>query len=331
MYGMASLHIQTDTTPDPSTTARCSKHFGTLRGEAALEALRRGQILESLEATGLQKDYDPLYPLLAHPTVFIHGEGECPTGMKESTWVKIILRRPPLSRTERPEWILAENNRQQRHCAYIEAHAQLFMTPDSVKKIGSLDPAVAEQTAELFRQDHGPPRKAALAAAPEAVKALFSSIQFAAGRMANGSPQSIARARSESSAANLLWGEDTLWITINPSEAHSRITMDLAGVRLEYSLWDAESAHPTMAFIKEVVANHPSAAEELAHLHIRAFLAVFLGWPMGSKFQVNPDCFFGPIKFYDVRYETEDRGNVHAHIGAKGVGNARYIAKVRVG
>lgn len=331
MWGMASMNIQTDTTSDPSSSTRCGNAFGSLgleSGASVLQSLIDGHI-ELTEASNIEPDYDPLYPLLAHPTVFINGDGECPVGMSESEWVKYVLRRPPLIRTGRPEWILAENNRQQRHRAYKEAHTQLYMTPENVRRLSTLNDDIAGQVAAMYRQDRGPPRAAALAKAPEAVKALFSSVRFAAGRMQNGSPDSIARLRSESAAANLLWGEDTLWITINPSETHSKITLQLAGADVEYAAWDPNSAHPTMAQIKEQLANHPSAAEEYAYLYINAFFAIFCGWPIGSDRQVNPGCHFGLIKFYDLRFETEGRGNIHGHAGVKGCGNARYIFKVR--
>ena len=42
-------------------------------------------------------NYDPMYPLLTHISVFPHGKGVRPQGMSEESYVRALLRRSPRS------------------------------------------------------------------------------------------------------------------------------------------------------------------------------------------------------------------------------------------
>lgn len=331
MSGLNSCSLQFDTAAIPATTTRrAEEKISQMTTEDATSVLMKGGILESTEESSLEPDYDVLQPLLSNPAVFCNAEGECPVHMSDKQWIQIILARG--GNNDRPDFVLSECDRQYRHDTYKQSFIQLKMTPKLVESIGAIPHSAVSEASQLLRQNYGPPRSKALQTCSASVKAMFEGVKFAGSRLW-GTPQSYSSLMSKAgTGATALWGEWTGFITICMSEAHSQIAFDIMGQFTEFNLEATVNTanHPSMTRLKQALVNHPAAISQFADLIVHGFHAEYLGWPIGSKYQLNPDCLAGPIAAIGDKFETSGRqGGKHDHLLMKQTtSNARQLKKV---
>jgi hypothetical protein len=87
----------------------------------------------------------------------------------------------------------------------------------------------------------------------------------------------------------------------------------MAGQSYKFNDQGFPVGRPHLTQCYRIIAENPVAAAEMLHAYMRAFTAVFLGWPMDCDTQKTKDCLFGPIRVAYLKYESSTRGGKHAH------------------
>ena len=98
-----------------------------------------------------------------------------------------------------------------------------------------------------------------------------------------------------------------------PGEQFSEWTFKLSGKEYKFDTYGKPEGRPTTLDCLRIVAQNPDSCAHFIHAYIAAFCDIFLGWPMGSAKQVNPDCMFGVLLMAYLKYEASGRGGKHAH------------------
>ncbi|KXZ40976.1 hypothetical protein GPECTOR_1062g340 [Gonium pectorale] len=70
---------------------------------------------------------------------------------------------------------------------------------------------------------------------------------------------------------------------------------------------------PTASERWHLVAAHPLSCAESFSAFISAFCDVFFGWLDGAQRQQNPKCLFGRVDAFFLKFEMNQRGELHAH------------------
>lgn len=271
-------------------------------------------------ATGIPRtspcnDYDPMWIVYAHPSVFPHGRGQCPAGMSLRHYFKCILQRYPAKQFARNHGFIVDSfNILQRHEVNLHSWLQLRICPSLVSAVKNLTPDDMQKVFNILSKKH-----TALVAAREmsslspAAKAVMSGMQRTGGRV-EGSPQSFLSLRSRVMAVTTVFGPFTCMINLNPSESSLCWTFTMIGQPpWVYDAFGKPQGRPNHLDALRAVAANPVACAKVIHACLALFNEVFLGWPLGADRQANPNCLFGPIVALYMKYESSGRGGKHAH------------------
>jgi hypothetical protein len=87
----------------------------------------------------------------------------------------------------------------------------------------------------------------------------------------------------------------------------------MSGKEYKFDALGMPSERPHVQACLKIVAENPVACADVIHAYMRAFADIFLGWPMDSDRQVNPDCVFGVLLAAYLKYESSTRGGKHGH------------------
>ncbi len=315
MAGLDEVELQFDTQPSFDVAQRMAATVGEAPDAATV--LQSGGFLASTTAAGAPfKDYDPRWPLLVHPVSFRHGTGAYPKGMSLERWVRIMLLRHPRAQyAQNVVFLLDMFNVVQRHAVNTQTTVQLNLTPSLLEDIGGLTAAQLGEAMQVVKAGlRGKALSDRLRSLPSGARALYDCFKFSSARVL-GSPQSFMSLRSRVYGMWHAFGPFTSFLTINPSELNARLNFELAGhpygVTGEFGAPD--DGRPSQLERWRIVARNPVAAAEYFRLIIDAFCAVYMGWPIGSTRQLNPDCLYGVIKALYFKWESSGRGAAHGH------------------
>jgi Helitron helicase-like domain at N-terminus len=276
---------------------------------------RQGLLVSAVPKSDvLADDYDPNWILDAHPSSFPYHTGSWPEGMSMERWSKCIMHRYPPSQFAQNLGLISDLfNITQRHSVSKSAWIQFRCRPDQSASIGSLSEADVQSTLDaITNRAYGEGLNLILNALPPAARTLYNGLKAVGGRVI-GTPQSFAALRSKVIAATNLHGSYTCQLNLSPAEIGSEWTFRLAGEDYNIALDGRPTNRPHVTQCKRIIAANPMACADFLMAYLRAFTEIFLGWPMDSDHQVDPDCFFGKIYAAYLKYESSQRGGLHAH------------------
>lgn len=281
----------------------------TIHQAASAKLMPGGMLVSAVPHTNPCNDYDPNWFIYAHPTSFPHGVGQCPKGVSLERWARCILLRHPRAQFARNLGLIADLwNIIQRHRVNTHAWVQLRLTPRMAASITSLTSSDLESVLDILSK----PSSAAWSNLSPSARILLDGMKRAGGRV-QGSPQSFLSLRSKVLAVNTVFGSYTTMINLNPSELNMHWTFVLAGHPYKFDAFGKPNGRLPQLDCLRVVAADPVACAQAIRAMMAAFVDVFLGWPMGSKRQVNAACLFGLILALYLKYEDSGRGSLHGH------------------
>ena len=262
----------------------------------------------------LANDYDPMVIVGSHPSMFPYNKGGPPEGMSMTCWAANILQRYPVEQFAQNTGAIPDMfNRLQRHQVNAQAHVQFNLQPDRLASIATLDEAQVNVVLEAHAScAFGARLQQIMAPLPPAAWDLLGAVRAMGGRIM-ATPQSFASLRSKVLAPQGIFGPYTCSLNLCPSEIGSKWTFCMAGYEVDYDDAGHLTGRPHTSQCYRIVAANPVAAAEFLHCYMRAFCAVFLGWPMECEQQKHPECLFGRICVAYLKYESSTRGGKHAH------------------
>jgi hypothetical protein len=276
---------------------------------------RQGLLVSAVpKSDTLADDYDPNWMLDAHPSSFPYHTGAGPQGMSMERWAKCILHRyPPTQFAQNLGFISDLFNIIQRHSVSTSAFIQFRFRPDQTASINSLsEPDIQAVLNAITSQSFGEGLRHIMDTLPPAAWTLYNGLKAVGGRVI-GSPQSFAALRSKVIACTNYYGPYTCQLNLSPAEIGSEWTFRLAGEEYKIAMDGRPSNRPHVTECKRIIAANPVACADFLMAYLRAFARVFLGWPMDSDRQENPDCPFGVMYSAYLKYESSQRGGLHAH------------------
>lgn len=259
-------------------------------------------------------DYDPAWMLGTHPSAFPHNTGARPDGMSEERWAQCILRRYPSSQFAQNVGLIADLfDCIQRHSVNKNAWVQVQFRPDQQAAVSALSEQHVQAVLDaIASRKFGADLNNVLDGLPEGARTLYNGVKAVGGRVI-GTPQSFLSLRSKVLAANTVFGAYTCQLNLSPSELGAKWTFDLAGEAYEFDYEGRPTNRPHLLQCKRIIAANPVACADFLMAYLRAFTEVFCGWPMGSDRQTNPNSLFGIIYAMYLKYESSQRGGLHAH------------------
>ena len=278
--------------------------------------LQRQGLLVSMvpKSDKLADDYSPAWFLDAHPSAFPYNTGGWPKGMSQDRWGQCILHRyPPTQFAQNLGLVTDIFNINQRHSVSKSAWVQFRCRPDQCADIANLSEADVQSVLEaISKNEFGSTLKDRMDRHPPAAWTLYNGMKAVGGRVL-GTPQSFQGLRSRVIACANFYGSYTCQMNLSPAEIGSEWTFRLAGHEYNLGLDGRPTNRPHTMECKRIIAANPVACADFLMSYLRAFTEIFLGWPMDSSFQTNPDCFFGPCFVAYLKYESSARGGLHAH------------------
>lgn len=297
-----------DAAVDCHTTAeKCASVF---RDQAGMNV-----IVSAIPKTDtVANDYDPAWILGTHPSAFPHNAGARPEGMSEERWAQCILRRYPTCQFAQNLGLIADMfNILQRHSVNKNAWVQFQFRADQQAAVSALSEKHVQAVLNaIASRKFGADLNNVLDNLPEGARTLYNGVKAVGGRVV-GTPQSFLSLRSKVLAANTVFGAYTCQINLSPSELGAKWTFDLAGEAYQFDYDGRPTNRPHIEQCQRIIAANPVACADFLMTYLRAFTDVFCGWPMGSDRQVNPDSLFGVIHAMYLKYESSQRGGLHAH------------------
>ena len=131
MDGIDEVETQMDPNtmvPDAKTAANAS---------SSLHA--SGVLISAVPKSSPLNDYDALWMVHAHPSVFPYGTGGCPNGMSFIKWFRGLINRYPCQQYAQNVGMLTDGfNIWQRHEAYKQASVVVRTAPHMAACINSL-------------------------------------------------------------------------------------------------------------------------------------------------------------------------------------------------
>lgn len=139
-------------------------------------------------------DYDPMWPINAHPCMFPHQKGQCPTNLTLDKWISVTIQRYPRSQYARNAGFCIDMfNILQRHNVYKQSWLQLKITPTMA---ASLNHLTKQDVVEAMTVLSARPGLSSTSHLSWSAKKLLESLKQAGGRVP-GSPQSFMKLRSK--------------------------------------------------------------------------------------------------------------------------------------
>ena len=287
---------------------------GAAARTTAAKILPGGVLASAIPHAQPCNDYDPMWLVYAHPSAFPHGVGKCPQGMSLEHWARCIILRHPRGQYACNLGLLVDMfNIIQRHNVNTHARVQLRLTPRLANTIGDLSSADLKLLLDIMSKPGGGIGNSSKwrKLSPSA-RTLLQGMKRASSRVA-ASPGAMLSLRSRVLAISSIFGPFTCMINLNPSELNLHWTFTLAGVPYTFDAAGRPQGRPGQLDALRIVAANPVACAQSIQAYLSAFCDVFLGWPMESKRQSNPDCLFGVIKAAYLKFESSGRGGLHAH------------------
>ena len=299
------LQVDPDTAVDMNTTIQ--------RAKVMLQ--RQGLLVSAIpKVDSLVDDYNPSWMLGAHPSAFPYNAGARPQGMSEERWAQCLLQRYPASQFARNLGLIADLfNVTQRHSVNKNAWIQFRFRPDQQAAISALSEADVQTVLDaIASRSFGSDLSNTLGALPPGAWTLYNGVKAVGGRVV-GTPQSFMSLRSKILSAPAVYGAYTCQLNLSPSELGAKWTFELAGEAYTTDFDGYPSGRPHVTQCKKLIAANPVACAEFLMTYLRAFVDVFCGWPMESDQQLEPNCMFGVIRAMYLKYESSQRGGLHAH------------------
>jgi hypothetical protein len=319
MRGIDTYEIQLDIAP--------SVEAATVQQNARVTYSASDNLLTSVLPRGAapMEDYDPQWPLLAHPSAFPNGVGARPADMSEIDWMRLMISRYPLSQYAHNAGLVSDLfNIWQRH--QVNTHAGVVIKTQQYM-VAQLATLTAADITAVFTALGLIGR--AQAAARERLSPAGSTLMRALKRLGShiiGSPQSFLSLRSKALSAWHVFGESTIMMNLCPFEIASKWVFKLAGVEYELDAFgEPNDACPTKAERKRIIAANFFSCAHFLRIYMRAFDSVMLGLDEQGK-QINPDCIIGTLWTWLWKYEESFRGGLHAH----GLGMQPFMAVQRL-
>lgn len=255
-----------------------------------------------------------MWLIYAHPSAFPHGKGQCPEGMSLEHWARVILQRRPRRQYACNLGLLVDMwNIIQRHKVNTHAWVQLKLTPRMASSIVNLSQEDMQKVLKTVSKPGSRNKNWSTLSQP--AKTLLNGMKRAGGRVM-GSPQAMMTLRSRVLAVSTVFGPFTCMINLNPTEVNLhwtfKLSADSKGAYTFDSFGNPVGRSSSVECLRTVAAN-PVACADAIHAVFSAFAAIYMGWPMDSKRQTNPNCLFGPILAAYMKYESSGRGGKHAH------------------
>ena len=289
-----------------------------------IDLLRRpDSVLVSMTAdTPPANDYDPMWPLRAHPTLFPYGDGQCPTHMTLAHWTRTLLRRSDRRFARSHHFNMDMFNVIQRHNTNTQARVRLRLHPADVNLIAELSEHEVQLTFELLKANtRGPALSSALNNAKPGVRALFNAWKATGGHVL-GSPQSFMSLRSQIWGMWNVLGPFSLFINLCPSEEHAQLCFELEGHKYVFndddrgtpaSRADTHVSRPSVIECRRRNAADPRAAAAYFVVLLAAFARHFLGWELDPARKLDKPGMFGDVLGWFFKPETNQRGYLHTH------------------
>ena len=276
---------------------------------------RQGLLVSAVpKSDKLADDYSPQWFLDAHPSTFPWNAGGWPKGMSQDRWGQCILHRYPPSQFAQNLGLVTDMfNINQRHSVSKSAWIQFRFRQDQCADINALSESDVQSVLEaISKQEFGPNFKDRMDRLPPGAWALYNGVKAVGGRVL-GTPQSYGSLRSKVIAVANFFGSYTCQLNLSPAEIGSEWTFILAGEEYKLGLDGRPTNRPDTLQCKRIIAANPVACADFLMSYLRAFCEIFLGWPMDSDCQTNPNCLFGPLYAAYLKYESSARGGLHAH------------------
>ncbi len=222
MAGIDDIEMQLSTGSLPTVDKRAASAAALLQPTitaAAPAAANPGAVLAAVYPPSEPvSDYDPRWPLWAHPSSFPHGTGACPKRMSLTKWAEYTVQRYPASQFAQNGPLLQDMfNIIQRHEVSVHTKVQMDYSPASMAAIASMQHAEVQHALQLMQHGPGKAQQDAQRAATPATRALLHAMKQAGGRVL-GSPQSKATLRSKVCAAWNMYGPYTVQMNLCPNE-----------------------------------------------------------------------------------------------------------------
>ena len=285
-------------------------------GERARVMMQRQGLLVSatVKSDTLLDDHDPSWMLGSHPSSFPYNTGGCPKGMSDEYWGQCILQRYPACQFAQNLGFIADLfNIIQRRSVGKNAWIQFRFRPDQAAGISALTEPDAQTVLDaIYTQTFGENLRQIFDKLPPAAWTLYNGVKAVGGRVV-GTPQSFLSLRSKVCATSNFYGAYTCQLNLSPSEMGSEWTFRLAGEKYVFDIDGRPTDRPHVSQCKSIIANNPVACAEFLMAYLRGFTECFLGWPMESDRQTEPNCLFGALHAAYLKYESSQRGGLHAH------------------
>ena len=260
--------------------------------------------------------YSPDFLLKLHPSCFPWGKGQRPKGMSNILYYRILLQRVPMAQFGQNVALLFSMwDQWQRH--EVNLHASLIIkgSPSIVSLLNKLTEEEALDALSVVGKSGSTLVKAM-------AKLSFNSRTFLSllrrlGSRIPGSPQSKLALRSKALAGPIVFGSSTVMLNLCPAEVASKWVFEMGEPKTCYSFnlltGEPDSRRPPKLDALRYIAKNYLACEHFFRMYFEAFNTIFLGWPLGAKKQVNPNCIFGVILSILWSFEESGRRGIHGH------------------
>jgi hypothetical protein len=306
MSGLDEVELQLDTSMPASAS--------TAAANAGMRMQTSGVLAAIIPVSEPANDYDPQWPLKAHPSAFPNGTGACPKGVSFTHWMRSTMQRYPREQFAHNAGLTVDLfNIEQRHTVNTQAAVQLRLSPRMARDIARLTEGEVQQALDVVGKGFTGPRLVnAMRRLPPAGRTLLTAMKRT-GAHVIGSPQAFLSLRSKVTSPWVVFGPYTVMMNLCPSETCMAWTFELAGKAYTFDVLGRPQGRPSVTESLRVVATNFFACAHAIHAYMAAFAAVFLGWPMGATSQVNQACLFGVVLAYFLKYEGSGRGGKHGH------------------
>jgi hypothetical protein len=243
-----------------------------------VDTLNAGGILALAESNKeIFSDYDRMWPILAHPTMFPNLTGARPHGMSHETWVDITLRRPRDQFQRNPLFIMDMFDIVQRHQVNTKTSLYLKGNPQAERMLNEMSLDDTKECLEILAERATNPTRAntRLQNASAHVKEMHRSVRIAGANII-GSPQSLGKIRALNEASTNMNGHCTTFVTLNMESAKSSLCIKACGVDVTFDLNGiAQNVPATQQERWRLVTSNPCAAARFAELFVEPFCYIY--------------------------------------------------------
>ena len=121
--------------------------------------------------------------------------------------------------------------------------------------------------------------------------------------------------RSKTNAGPVVWGPGTLMCNLCPTEMGAVLVFKMGSPMQEYTF--EVNGNPSGRLDKDecrrYIAKNWYACAHFFETYFQAFHDVFMGWPLSSRVQINPNCLFGILLSLVAHKEESGRKGAHSH------------------